>query len=183
MRKVVSSLFISLDGVVEEPHDWQFDFDAEMGDALTAEQNKQDTLLLGRVTYQMWEGYWPTADPEIDFTAFANDTPKYVASTTLDRVEWQNSTLIKGSLADEVARLKREPGKDIGIYGSPSVVRSLLYDDLLDELLLLVHPVVAGSGKRLFPEGSGLKRLELLDATRGGSGSMIVRYGPRTSSE
>src|SRR6266498_3700272 len=142
MRNVVASLFITLDGVIEQPHDWQFDFDEEMGDALTAEQEKQDAVLLGRVTYQMWEGYWPTADPEIDFTGFINNTPKYVASTTLDTVSWEGSNLIKGSLEDEVARLKSEAGRDIGIYGSPSVVRSLLYAGLLDQLLLLMSPVV-----------------------------------------
>jgi len=178
MRNVVASLFITLDGVIEQPHDWQFDFDEEMGDALTAEQEKQDAVLLGRVTYQMWEGYWPTADPEIDFTGFINNTPKYVASTTLDTVSWEGSNLIKGSLVDEVARLKSEAGRDIGIYGSPSVVRSLLYAGLLDQLLLLMSPVVAGSGQRLIPEGSELRRLTLLEGRRSPSGAMILRYGP-----
>jgi dihydrofolate reductase len=182
MRKVVAGLFITLDGVVEAPHTWQFDFDDEMGEALTAEQNRQDAILLGRVTYQEWVDYWPTADTDIDFRDFINNTRKYVVSTTLDRVEWQNSTLLKGNLADEVARLKGEPGKNIGVHGSPSVARSLLYEGLLDELVLLVHPVFAGSGKRLIPDGSDLKRLELVNSVRGASGTMILTYHPRATS-
>lgn len=179
MRKVVAWVFYSLDGVVESPDLWQFDYDDEMGADLTAKQEAQDAVLLGRTTYEEWVGYWPTADEGIGFTKFINNTPKYVVSTTLDKVEWENSTLIKGDLVDEVTRLKNQPGKDIGVYGSPGLVRSLLSANLLDVLTLLVHPVFAGSGKqRLIPEGDELRRLELLDVTRGSSGTMILSYRP-----
>lgn len=183
MRKVVAWLFYSLDGAVESPDKWQFDYDEEMSANLVAAQEKQDAVLMGRNTYQDWAGYWPTANDGIGFKHFINNTPKYVASTTLDRVEWQNSTLIKGDVAAEVAKLKSQPGKDIGVYGSPSLVRSLLSANLLDELTLLVHPVFVGSGKkRLIPEGAALTRLELFDAIRGASGTMILSYRPHTLS-
>ena len=154
MRKVVAGLFISLDGIAESPDKWQFDnFDEGMMAELKAHIAEEDTILLGRVTYQEWAPYWPTATHE-PFASFINSTPKYVFSTTLDNVEaWKNSTLIKGDLAQEIARLKQLPGKNIGAAGSPTLVRSLLEQDLLDELIMLVHPVVVGSGKRLFNDG------------------------------
>src|SRR5882672_8255102 len=150
MRKVVAGLFISLDGVTEAPHKWQFDhFDAEMMAALNSHIAAEDTILLGRVTYQEWAGYWPTSTDE-PYASHINNAPKYVASTTLSKVEWKNSTLIRGSLAAQVTKLKQQPGKNIGVAGSPTLVHSLLKDGLLDELTLMIHPVVVGSGKRLF---------------------------------
>jgi dihydrofolate reductase len=137
----------------------------------------QDAVLLGRVTYQEWAPYWPTATDE-PFASYINATPKYVVSTTLDRVEWQNSTLIRGNLADALATLKRQPGKAIGVAGSPTLVRSLLDGELLDELKLMVHPVIAGRGKRLFADGGDLKRLKLVDATTTRTGVVIVTYRP-----
>jgi dihydrofolate reductase len=170
MRKVVSGLFISLDGVVESPDQWQFDvFNEEMIAAMGAHINAEDTILLGRVTYQEWAPYWPTSTDE-PYASHINNTPKYVVSTTLDKVEWQNSTLVKGSLAEEIARLKRQAGKNIGVAGSPTLVFSLLQNNLLDELTLMIHPVIVGKGKRLFKDGSGLKRLSLV-------GSQITRTG------
>ena len=181
MRKVVSGLFISLDGVVESPDQWQFDnFDedmlAEMGSVIAT----QDTVLLGRVTYQDWASYWPTATDE-PYASFINNTPKYVASTTLDKVEWgnrDNVKLIKGNLAQEIAKLKQQPGKDIGVSGSPTLVRTLLQSDLLDELQLQVHPVVAGRGKRLFQDGDELKRLKLVNSKMTRTGVAILTYQP-----
>lgn len=179
MRKVVAWLFYTLDGVVESPDVWQFDYDDEMGADLTSKQESQDAVLLGRTTYEEWVGYWPTADDGIGFKKFINNTPKYVVSTTLDKVEWANSTLINTDVAGEITKLKNQPGKDIGVYGSPGLVRSLISEGLLDVLTLLVHPVLASSGKRrLVPEGDQLRRLELLDATRGSSGTMILSYRP-----
>jgi dihydrofolate reductase len=180
MRKVVSGLFISLDGVVEAPYKWQFDvFDdgmmAEMGAHIAAE----DTILLGRVTYQEWAPYWPTSTDE-PYASHINNTPKVVVSTTLDKVEWKNSTLIKENLAQEIARLKQQPGKNIGVAGSPTLVYSLLQNDLLDELTLMVHPVVAGSGKRLFKDGGELKRLQLVGSKTTGTGVSILTYQPRS---
>ena len=108
------------------------------------------------------------------------NTPKLVVSTTLDKVEWQNSTLIKENLAQEVARLKQQPGKNIGVAGSPTLVYSLLQNDLLDELILMVHPVIVGSGKRLFKDGGDLKRLQLVGSKTTGSGVAILTYQPRS---
>jgi dihydrofolate reductase len=179
MRKVVSGLFISLDGVTESPDKWQFDnFDAEMAASMGEFIVTVDTVLMGRVTYQEWEPYWPTSSDE-PFASFINNTPKYIVSSTLDKVEWKNSMLIRGSsLAGEIARLKQLPGKNIGVTGSPSLVRSLLQNGLLDELTLMVHPVVVGRGKRLFNDGSDLKRLKLVDSQITSTGVAILTYQP-----
>lgn len=180
MRKVVSGLFISLDGVVESPDQWQFDvFDDDMGDAMIKFLADTDTVLLGRVTYQEWAAYWPSATVDNDYAAFINTTPKYVASTTLERVDWQNSTLIAGEVHQVIERLKREPGANISVQGSPTLVRWLLEADLLDELTLMIHPVVAGRGRRLFRDAGQLKRLELVSSRITGSGVAILTYQPR----
>ena len=179
MRKVVSGLFISLDGVAESPDQWQFDhFDdgmlAFMNDALAA----QDAMLLGRVTYQEWAGYWPTSTDE-PFASYVNGIPKYVVSKTLDTVEWQNSTLLKGDLASEIGTLKQQPGKNIGVAGSITLAHSLLQVGLLDELQLAIHPVVVGKGKRLFQDGDALKRLSLVDSKTTSTGVILATYRPR----
>lgn len=180
MRNVVASLFISLDGVAESPKKWQFEFDDDMLAAITAEVAGVDTILLGRVTYEEWLAYWPTSTDE-PFASHINNTPKVVVSATLHKVEWgkwDKISLIKGKLAEEIAKLKQQPGKDIGTAGSPSLVRSLLQSDLLDMLRLWVHPVVAGSGKRLFREGDDLTRLKLIDSMVTRSGCVILTYEP-----
>src|SRR5450759_5997882 len=128
MRKVVAGLFITLDGVVEAPNIWQEHFDEEMGEAMMEQLTSQDAVLLGRVTYQEWAPYWPTSTDE-PFASFINNTPKYVVATTLNIVEWQHSTLLKGDLAEGIATLKQQPGRNIGVTGSPSLVRSLLRFD------------------------------------------------------
>src|ERR687898_3403534 len=156
MRKVTAGLFLSLDGVMESPEKWHFPyFNDEMGEAIGAAMAAADAMLLGRVTYQEFASYWPGVSSEDQpFADHMNNTPKFVVSTTLDEpLEWQNSTLIKGNVAEEIAKLKQQPGKNIGITGSATLVRSLLRDGLLDELRLLVHPIVVGRGKRLFPDG------------------------------
>ncbi len=181
MRNVVAGLFISLDGVTQSPDQWQFDhFDDDMLAAMGAHIAAEDTILLGRVTYQEWASYWPTSTDE-PYASHINTTPKYVVSTTLDTVgwgQWDNATLIKGNLADEIARLKQQPGKHIGVAGSPTLVESLLHNDLLDELTLMIHPVVVGSGKRLFTDGGTLKRLQLVDSKTTRTGVVIVTYQP-----
>ena len=177
MRKIVSGLFMALDGVVEAPNTWQEHFDEDMEEAMMTQLNSQDAVLLGRVTYEEWAPYWPTATDE-PFASYINNTPKYVASNTLKSVEWSNSTLLKGNLAEELASLKQQPGKDIGVAGSPGLVHSLLQQDLLDELILLLHPVVAGSGKRLFKEGDALKRMKLVSTKATRTGTVILTYQP-----
>lgn len=179
MRKVVSGLFISLDGVAESPDKWQFDnFDNEMMASLGEFLSETDTILMGRVTYQEWADYWPTSNDE-PFASFINSTPKYVVSTTLDKAEWANSTLIKGNLAEEITSLKQQPGKNIGATGSPGLVQSLLQNDLLDELVLMIHPTVVGQGKHLFKDGTGLKRLKLVNSQITSTGVAILTYHPR----
>ena len=180
MKKVVSGLFISLDGVTEAPDQWQFDhFDAEMEQSMAKFINDTDTVLMGRVTYQEWAGYWPTATHE-PFASFINNVPKYVVSTTLNSVEWKNSTLLKGPLVQDIQRLKQGPGsKDITVTGSPGLVYSLLQADLLDELTLTIHPVVAGKGKRLFKDNSALKRMKLTQCLTTSTGVLIATYQPR----
>jgi dihydrofolate reductase len=179
MRKVYAGLFSSLDGVVEAPDQWQHAFDEEMGAALTRMLDGQDAALLGRVTYTEWAGYWPTSTDE-PFASFINNTPKYIASTTLDSVdEWSHSTLIKGSLADFLADLRQQEGGTIGVAGSPGLVRSMIEQGLLDELTLMISPVVAGGGrKKLFADDAALTKFELVDAQPTSSGALIATYRP-----
>src|SRR5207247_7248522 len=168
----IAGLSIALDGVVESHDKWQEHVDEDMGQAMMEQLASQDAVLLWRVTYQEWASYWPTATDE-PFASFINSTPKYVFSTTLESVEaWQNSTLVKGDLVQEIARLRQQPGKNIGTAGSPTLVRSLLEQGLLDELILLVDPVVAGSGKSLFKDGDGFKSLMMLYANTTWTGTV-----------
>jgi dihydrofolate reductase len=182
MRKVVSTLFIALDGVVEAPNEWQHAFDEEMGGVLGATLETADAVLLGRKTFTEWAGYWPsvTSGEDAGFADWINGSAKYVASSTLGDVDgWANSTLLKGELAESVGTLKAGEGKDISVAGSPGLVRSLLELGLLDELTLLVHPVVAGGGRRkLFADDAAQRRLELVGARPTSSGTVIATYRP-----
>jgi dihydrofolate reductase len=180
MRKLIASFFISLDGVVEAPDRWHFPyFDGEMGQAVGEAIAATDTLLLGRRGYEEWAAYWPHQDPASDpFVSIMNETPKVVASTTLEKVDWQNSTLLEGDLADGVTALKAKPGENIGMSGSATLVRSLLEQGLLDELRLLVHPLVVGKGAKLFPDGSPPVSLELADSRTFSTGVLDLTYRP-----
>jgi dihydrofolate reductase len=178
MRKVVAWLFVSLDGVVEAPNEWQFDsLDEDMGADITAQIAAEDAILLGRVTYEAWAAYWPTSTDE-PFASHINKTPKYVFSTTLDEVKWENCTLVKGDPALIIGRLKEQPGKNIGVSGSPTLVEYLLEAGLLDQLKLMIHPVVVRKGKRLFQDGETLNRLKLVDSKITGTGVAILTYEP-----
>jgi dihydrofolate reductase len=181
MRKVIASELVSLDGVMEAPQTWHLPyFNGEMGEAIGAAMANADAMLFGRVTYEEFAAFWPShGGDDQEFADYMNNTPKYVVSTTLQEpLEWQNSTLIKGNLAEEISRLKDQQGKDISISGSGTLVRSLLEDDLLDELQLMVHPIIVGSGKRLFEEGSEQKALELLDSKTFSTGVLYLTYQP-----
>ncbi len=181
MRKVIASEFVSLDGVMESPEKWHFPyFNDEMGDAIGEAMAASDAMLMGRVLYEEWAAYWPQQDPEENpVAAQMNGVRKYVVSTTLQEpLEWNNSTLIDGDVAEEITKLKQLPGKDISISGSGTLVQSLLQGDLLDELKLMVHPIVLGSGKRLFEEGSDQKALELVDSTTFSTGVVYLTYRP-----
>jgi dihydrofolate reductase len=170
-----------LDGVVEAPNEWQFDvMDDDMIAAITAVMEAEDAMLMGRVTYQDWLPYWPTSTDE-PYASHINKIPKYVVSRTLNDVEWgkwEKPTLIKEDLAAQINKLKGQPGKNISVSGSPTLVRSLMQDNLLDELKLMIHPVVVGKGKRLFTEDVDLKRLKLVDSKVTGTGVVIVTYQP-----
>ena len=185
MRKIVVSEFVTVDGVMEAPEKWQkYSWGENEGEHNQEEKYKSDelfgagALLLGRVTYELFAGYWPTATEEGKGADRMNDIPKYVVSTSLKELEWKNSTLINGDVAEEVSKLKRQSGGDILVYGSAALVNALMQHDLVDEYRLMVHPVVVGSGKRLFAEGSDLSVLELVDTKPFPSGNVVLTYQP-----
>jgi dihydrofolate reductase len=181
MRKIIAGLFISLDGVVEAPDQWHFPyFNDEMGEAVGGMMAESDTMLLGRKTYEGFASFWPNQGSEVEGADHMNTIPKLVASTTLDRVDWQNSTLIKGNVAEELTRLKQQPGKNIGITGSATLVRSLLRDGVLDELHLLVHPIIVGQGQRLFDDMAAQVPLKLVSSKTFSTGVLSLVYAPAT---
>ena len=184
MRKIVAAKFMSLEGVMEAPNRWHFPyFNDEMGEAIGEGFAASDALLMGRVNYEEWAAYWPQQDPEENpVAALMNSVRKYVVSTTLEEpLEWSNSTLIKESVAEEIEKLKNQLGKDIVISGSATLVRSLLSYGLLDELKLMVHPILVGGGKRLFGEEAETKPLELVDSKTFNTGVIYLTYRPAQS--
>ena len=181
MRKVVALELVSLDGVMEKPEEWSFPYsNDEMAEANAAGMAGSDAMLLGKTTYEEFAAFWPYQNSaDQPYTDYLNNTPKFVVSTTLEEpLEWQNSTLIKDNVAEEVSKLKRQPGKDITILGSGTLVRSLLAEGLLDELTLMVHPIVVGRGKHLFDDGGDRKALELVDSKTFGTGVLYLTYQP-----
>jgi dihydrofolate reductase len=170
---------MSIDGVVESPDKWHSPyFNDEMAEAQSLIQAEADAILLGRRTYEEFAQVWPkrtTADvgPIADFI---NNTPKLVASTTLRMVEWPNSSLIKGNVAQELRRLKQQLGKAIFIIGSATLVRSLLYDRVLDELQLFVDPIIVGRGKRLFEAVNDQLPLKLVSSKTFRTGVLSLTY-------
>jgi dihydrofolate reductase len=179
MRKIVSGLFISLDGVVQTPDQWHFPyFNDEMGAAVGSLMASGDAMLLGRRTYEEFAAYWPTSTD--DFADHMNNTPKYVVSNTLTSAQWQNSTLISGDVNNELAQLKDQPGGNLNITGSGTLVRSLLRQRLLDELHLLLHPIVVGNGTRLFDDGPQVP-LHLTNSQTFSTGVLHLTYQPAPS--
>jgi dihydrofolate reductase len=176
MRKIVSGLFISLDGVVENANEWMGPwFSPELGQAVGSLMGNQDAMLLGRVTYAEFAAHWP--HQEGDMADTMNGTPKYVVSDTLQAADWQNTTLLQGDVAAEITQLKQGDGKNIGMTGSATLVSWLLYQGLLDELHLFVLPVVLGSGKRLFSDnGDGKLPLKLTGSEAYGTGVLHLTY-------
>ncbi|GAA4529144.1 MULTISPECIES: dihydrofolate reductase family protein [Nonomuraea] len=175
MRKIVAGLFISLDGVVESPEKWHFPYyDEDMGRSVDTLMRRCEAMLLGRNTYETFASHWPHQDPGDPLAAMMNGRAKYVVSSTLTDPAWQNTTVIA---AGDVAALKEGPGGDLGMSGSPTLVVSLLREGLLDELHLLVHPVVVGSGQRLFEEGAGHIPLKLTKSETFGTGVLDLTYG------
>jgi dihydrofolate reductase len=184
LRKVIAVEFVSLDGVMESPEDWAFSYsNEEMEEANASGMAASDALLLGRVTYEQMAAYWSNQSGGAPMVDYLNSVPKFVVSTTLDAVEWQNSTLIEGDVAEEIAKLKQQPGKDIAILGSGILVRSLLQEELFDELRLIIHPIVLGSGRRLFENGGDRKALELVDSKTFSTGVLYLTYRPAGKEE
>jgi dihydrofolate reductase len=169
---------VSLDGVMESPEEWAYSYsNDEMEEANASGMADSDALLMGRVTYEQLAAYWPNQPGGVPMVDYINSVPKYVVSTTLkEPLEWDNSTLIKGDIAEEIARLKRQPGKNITILGSGALLRSLLRGALIDEVRLTVHPVVLGCGKRLFEDGGDHQQLELVDSKTFGTGVLYITY-------
>jgi dihydrofolate reductase len=194
MRKVIVDEFMTLDGVVQAPGGaeedreggfehggWQMPyFDEVSGKTVTDDIAGAGGFLLGRRTYEIFASYWPNAPDEVqDIARPLNDLPKYVASTTLtEPLEWQNSVLLEGDVADAVAALKREDGKDIRVIGSGGLVQTLMQHGLVDEYRLMIHPVVVGGGKRLFRDGGELMALRLVDSKITTTGVVIATYEP-----
>lgn len=176
-RKIIASEFVSLDGVMEAPEEWHFPyFNDEMGEIIGAAMAKTDAMLMGRVTYEEWSAFFPSQSG--DDADHMNNISKFVVSTTLDEVEWENSTLINENITEEIAKLKQQPGGDLSISGSGTLVRSLLHTGLLDELRLMVHPIVVGNGKRLFDDTDEQTALELVDSETFDTGVVYLTYRP-----
>src|SRR3712207_431336 len=181
MRRVCAWELVSVDGVMEKPEEWAFPYsDAEMGETSASGMAASDALLLGRVTYEHLAAYWPNQPAGTPMVDYINSVRKYVVSGTLEEpLGWNNSALIEADgFAEGVAGLKRQPGKDISIIGSGELVRSLLEEGLLDELRLMVHPVILGGGKRLFEDEGERVDLELLDSRTFATGVLYLTYRP-----
>jgi dihydrofolate reductase len=193
MGKIVVTNFLTLDGVMQSPGHpdedrrggfehggWAAPYpdpvmDQVMGEGIA----RGGALLFGRRTYEKMEAAWAEGPEDSPFTAVLNDRQKYVASRTLkEPLSWQNSTLLEGDAAEAVAKLKAQPGPDIGILGSGELIQSLMRHDLIDEFVLPIHPLVLGSGLRLFPDGGAPARLELVDAKPTTTGVVITTYRP-----
>lgn len=182
MRKVALTEFISLDGVIEAPHEWHFPFFGEAaGQYKLDEVFATDALLLGRVTYEGFAAAWPSMTDEQGFADRFNGLPKYVVSTTLENPEWNNSHVVRGDLSIELGKLKARYTQDIYIHGSGELANSLLQQGLLDEVRLMVHPVVVGKGRKFFSDGTEVSALKLIDATTFDSGVVLLTYQPDAS--
>jgi dihydrofolate reductase len=186
MGRIVVTEFVSLDGVMEDPGGsenfaqggWSFKISrGDEGDKFKLDETfASEALLLGRVTYEGFAEAWPSRDGE--FADKFNNMPKYVVSSTLGDPEWNNSTVLRGDLVEEVRKLKQDQDGDIVVHGSARLVQTLIEHDLVDELRLMVYPVVLGSGKRLFGETSDKKPLRLVESKVVGDGVSILIYRP-----
>ena len=187
VRKIIASLFISLDGVIEAPEQWHFPyFNDEMGAAVDRVLGKADTLLLGRKTYDSFAGAWPdreaAGEEDAEFAKALGDARKIVVSNQQLQFAWRNSEQLQGELVEAATALKNEPGDThIAMSGSPSVVRQLLAAGVLDELNLLVHPIAVRKGMRLFDEGEAPIPLRLISSETFKTGVLSLVYGPAES--
>jgi dihydrofolate reductase len=186
MAKIIVTEFVSLDGVMEGPGGdndfergaWSFQFDrGEEGNKFKLDETMEtDALLLGRRTYEGFAAAWPSRSDDAGFADKFNSMPKFVVSSTLEDPEWSNSTVLEGEVVESVSRLKEEREGDIVVHGSAQLVHTLVEADLVDELRLMVFPVILGTGIRLFGETSELKKLRLADSKIVGDGVAILVY-------
>jgi dihydrofolate reductase len=186
MGKIVITEFVSLDGVMEDPGGaedykhggWTFEFDGgDEGNQFKLDETLEaEALLLGRVTYEGFAVAWPGMEDPVGFADKMNGMPKYVVSSTLENPEWNNSTVLEGDPAESVAKLKQEVDGVILVGGSAQLAQTLIENDLVDEIRLMVFPVVLGAGKRLFGDGSDKLRLRLADSKTVGDGITILTY-------
>ena len=191
MRKLVVGAFTTLDGVMQAPggpnedRDGGFEhggwlvpyFDAKFGDIMTDWTKRAGAFLLGRRTYEIFADSWPkSTDPADEIAMALNTRPKFVASRTLDKVNWHNSILLKGDVAQEIAKLKAQEGGEIQVHGSSNLLQTLLKDDLVDTLRIWQFPVVVGSGKRLFEEGTIPRAFRLVDTQLNTTGAVLHVY-------
>jgi dihydrofolate reductase len=186
--RIVVTEFVSLDGVMEAPGGgedfkhagWTFEIErGDEGDKFKLDETlSSEALLLGRKTYEGFAAAWPSRTDEVGFADKFNSMPKYVVSSTLENPEWNNTTVLKGDPVEEVSKLRQRPGGDIVVHGSAQLVQTLLEHDLVDELRLMIYPVVLGTGKRLFGEMNDKKRLRLTDSKTVGDGITTCIYEP-----
>jgi dihydrofolate reductase len=197
MRRLVVNEFLSIDGVMQGPGSpdedrdggfahggWQVPFFDE-GVLASAQEGmaETDAYLFGRRTYQIFAAYWPTAPADDPFGGHLNATKKYVASRTLKAVEWQNSEVLTGDVAEAVAELKGQPGGTISVLGSGNLVQTLIERDLVDEFSLVISPIVLGSGKRLFRDSEQVRHMALIRSTTTPKGNVVVSYGPEAAAQ
>jgi dihydrofolate reductase len=185
LRKLIVSEFLTLDGVMESPEKWQSPYlSDDLLEIIQAQMLAYGAMLLGRVTYEEFAAYWPSqTHNEFGIADKMNSMPKLVVSSTLGKTEWHNSTLIKENVAEAITKLKQQAGEDIQVTGSATLVQSLMQADLIDEYRLMIHPVVVGSGKRLFKDGMVATPLKLVETKTLSSGIVVLTYLPNRKEE
>ena len=176
--KLVVTQFMTLDGVIGEPQNWSFPYwSDETQNFKVNELQNTDAHLLGRVTYQGFAASWPGQTDEQGFADRMNSLPKYVVSTTLKKAEWNNSHIVSQNVANEISKLKQQPGGNLLVAGSANLLQTLMTHDLVDEYYLLMYPIVLGEGLRLFPDGMAAT-LRLAESKPMGNGVILLRYEP-----
>lgn len=180
MRKIIVSEFLTLDGVMESPDKWQPSYVSDdVAETIQTQILGYGAMLLGRVTYEEFTAYWPLqTNNEFGIANKLNSMPKFVVSSTLEKAEWNNSTLIQENVLEGITRLKQQGDGDIQLTGSATLVQALMQSDLIDEFRFLVHPIVMGSGKRLFKDGMDTKALKLIESSTFSSGVVALTYQP-----
>lgn len=182
MRRITAAFFISVDGVVEAPQSWHFPYlSSQMAAEVEVQQADAGALLLGRRTYEEWAAYWPHQDPADPLAQRLNTIPKLVASRTVDRVTWEGSRLLEGDAVEAVSRLATGDGPPLAVAGSPTLFRGLLDAGLVDELRLVVHPLVVGKGQRLFSGPCESVALALNEVRIHANGVAVLAYHPKRS--